>query len=253
MPCGQRSNIEFSAGRRAAARPGRPGRYSAPVSCEIYLASRSELRPGHARLLDEAERARSARFRQPADRDRFVLGAALLRLAAARHLPGAPASVLIDRSCDQCGEQHGRPVLTGSAMQASVSHSGDCVAVALTSAGPVGVDIEALTAADYKPAITSACVPAEQAAIRCPADFYCYWTRKEAVLKATGEGLRRPMTDLVVTPPAADPVLLAMAAGPAPACQLADVPAGPDYRGAAAVLTPGRVVFAVTSATTLLV
>jgi 4'-phosphopantetheinyl transferase len=246
----QTSSFRLAAGPRHTPRP--QGRYSAPVICEIYLASRRELRPGHARLLDEAERARSARFRQDADRDRFVLGAALLRLAAARHLPAAPASVLVDRSCDQCGGQHGKPVLTGSAMQVSVSHSGDGVAVALTSAGPVGIDIEAITATDYRPAIASACVPAEQAAIRCRADFYCYWTRKEAVLKATGEGLRRPMTDLVITPPAADPVLLAVAAGPAPACQLADVPAGPDYRGAAAVLTPGRVVFAVSGAATLL-
>ena len=220
--------------------------------CEIHLARLTGLRPAHARLLDDAEQARSARFRQTADRDRFVLGAALLRLAAAPHLDVPAAAVRVDRSCAQCGEQHGRPVLAGTPIQASVSHSGDCVAVALTGAGPVGVDVEAIGAADYRPVLPSVCTAAERAQIRSAADFYCYWTRKEAVLKATGEGLRRPMTDLLVSPPAADAALLALAAGPAPACQLADVQAGPAYRAAAAVLTREHVTFEVAAAGPLL-
>lgn len=220
--------------------------------CEIYLARRPDLRPEHGRLLDAAEQARSARFRQPADQARFVLGAALLRLAAGRQLGVPAASVRVDRSCGRCGAQHGRPVLAGSAVQASVSHSGDRVAVALTSAGPVGIDVEATTALDHRPLLELVCTAAEATHVRCPDDFYSYWTRKEAVLKATGEGLRRPMTDLTVSPPADHPALITLAGHRAGDWQLADVPAGPGYRAAAAVLTSGRVEFARADTTSLL-
>jgi 4'-phosphopantetheinyl transferase len=40
-------------------------------------------------------------------------------------------------------------------------------------------------------------------------DFGTYWVRKEAVLKATGEGLRRPMPTLRVSAPAEAPALKA--------------------------------------------
>ena len=165
-------------------------------------------------LLDDQERARAQRYRLAAARDRFLLGAVLLRVAAARHLDVAPADVAVDRTCGRCGAQHGRPQLPGTGLNASVSHSGDVVAVALTWPDPLA-STSRLSARSTYAAITdqSARRPSGTRS-RTEADFYTFWTRKEAVLKATGEGLSRPMTDLQVTPPASAPVLLGLGSGP---------------------------------------
>jgi hypothetical protein len=65
--------------------------------------------------------------------------------------------------------------------------------------------------------------------------------------------LRRPMTDLVVTPPHTAPLLLAL--GPArspPLCRMTDVPAGDGYVGAVAVLGADTVEFEIVDASCLL-
>jgi 4'-phosphopantetheinyl transferase len=211
--------------------------------CDVYVARLSDLRPAHLALLNDTEQARAQRYRLAADRDRFRLGAVLLRAAASRHLGVPPAGVAVDRTCGRCGAQHGRPQLPGGGLHASVSHSGDVVAVALTRAGPVGVDVEAVRTIDFAAIAESVCTPAERPDIRTDADFYTVWTRKEAVLKATGEGLSRPMTDLRITRPGSAPALLGLAdplgrtSGPPLPCQLADVFAGDGYRACVAVLT----------------
>jgi len=68
----------------------------------------------------------------------------------------------------------------------SISHSEGCVACVLSTAGPVGIDVEAvgrLTAGEFGRYLT----PAERAwAGANSARFYALWTRKEAVAKAAG-------------------------------------------------------------------
>jgi 4'-phosphopantetheinyl transferase len=83
-------------------------------------------------------------------------------------------------------------------------------------------------------------------------DFFTVWTRKEAVLKALGTGLRTPMTDVVVTTPERDPALLKLRGASPPACRMAQVRAPKGYLGAVAVLGSPAVAFTVTSATRLL-
>jgi 4'-phosphopantetheinyl transferase len=105
---------------------------------------------------------------------------------------------------------------------------------------------------ELDPLLTIVCGPAERGHVHSQPDLCAYWTRKEAVLKATGEGLRRPMTDVTVSPPSAAPELIALAGGPPPPCRLADVAAPAGYLAAAAVLTAEPVVFAVIDAVALL-
>jgi 4'-phosphopantetheinyl transferase len=155
-----------------------------------------------------------------------------------------PAAVRLDRSCDRCGEPHGRPRLPGTGLHTSISHSGHVVAVGLTASGPVGVDVEAMRDRDYEPLLGRVCRPEERPQVASAADFYAYWTRKEAVLKAVGEGLRRPMNTVAVTPPGTAPALLALGDGTPPPCRLADVAAGPGYAGSVAVLSEQPLTFA---------
>jgi 4'-phosphopantetheinyl transferase len=210
--------------------------------CEVHVGRIHDLRAAHMALLNDPELARARQYQFASDADRSLLGAVLLRITAARHIGVGPADVGIDRTCRRCGAQHGRPQLPGSGLYASVSHSGDIVAVALTSAGPVGVDVEAVRIIDFAAVIESVCVPAERGEVRSAIEFYTFWTRKEAVLKATGEGLSRPMTDLQVTPPRSPPALLALGNGTPPPCQLADISVGDGYHAAIAVLAAEPVI-----------
>jgi 4'-phosphopantetheinyl transferase len=220
--------------------------------CWVHLGRIHGLRAAHLAFLHEQELTRARQYRLAADRDRVLLGAVLLRMAAARHLGGRPADVVVDRTCSRCGAQHGRPRLPGSDLHASVSHSGDVVAVALTAAGPVGVDVEAVRTIDFAAVAESVCILAERRDLRSLTDFYTFWTRKEAVLKATGEGLSRPMTDLHVTRPGSAPALLRLGDSPAPACQMADISAGDGYQACVAVLTTDAVKVATLDASQVL-
>jgi 4'-phosphopantetheinyl transferase len=237
---------------RTDADPLSPGHTPPAARCDTYRARLPSLRAAHAGVLSESEQHRSEQFRTPADRDRFVLGAALLRISAGERLGVEPSALIVDRACDDCGRPHGKPRLPGTGLHVSVSHSGDIALVSLTTAGPVGVDVEAVRPIDLGAVAGYTCTAAEQQHVTGLAAFFTYWTRKEAVLKATGEGLRRPMTDVFVAPPEAPPALLGLAGGAPPPCQLADLPAGPGYLAAVAVLTAAPIDFELLDADLLL-
>ena len=218
--------------------------------CSVHVAHRRHLRDAHRGLLDDREIERRRRYRLAADRDRFTLAAVLLRTVAGRAIGVDPAAVVIDRICESCGEPHGRPRLPGSGLEVSISHSGHLVAVAVTAAGPVGVDIERVGVA-HPDLASTVCAGSELRHVHTAEDFYAYWTRKEAVLKATGDGLRRPMTTVVVTPPTVPPTLISLDGRPGVAGRLADLRLG-GYAGAVAVLTGSNVVFDVADAHSIL-
>ncbi|MFC4535916.1 4'-phosphopantetheinyl transferase family protein [Sphaerisporangium dianthi] len=163
----------------------------------------------------EAERLRGTRRRS--DRDRFTVGAALIRLVVAGYLGGSPRAVEVDRSCDRCGLQHGRPRLPAAPeLRTSLSHSGERVVLAVARHAEVGVDVEILTMS--KDPGTLARRILSEAELddwtrlphhdRRPA-LKTYWTRKEALVKATGEGLRTPLSAITVSPPSAPAALIA--------------------------------------------
>ncbi len=190
---------------------------------------------------------RRSRFTIEGDRDRFTLGVVLLRIAAASSTGVDASAVTVTRTCDRCGGQHGRPRLPGSGLHASVSHSGDLVVVATTAAGPVGVDVERIGGYPSSGMRRSVCTSAEQAFVQTAEDFFTYWVRKEAILKATGAGLRMEMSNVVVTHPHTAPALLSLEGDPAPPCTMASITAD-GYTGAVAVLAPARITFTLVEA-----
>lgn len=218
--------------------------------CRVYVAHRRHLLDWHRFLLDHLETERCRRYRLAADRDRFTLAAALLRVVAGKAFGVEASTVVIDRSCNTCGDPHGRPRLPGTGLQVSISHSGDVVAVAVTPAGPVGVDVEQF-GIGHTDLVPTVCTAPEIRHVGSSADFYTYWTRKEAVLKATGEGLHRRMTTIEVAPPGAPPALVSLDGSLGVACRMADLPL-PGYAGAVAVLTTCDVSFDVVDADPLL-
>ncbi len=114
----------------------------------------------------------------------------LLRAEAARfhHVP--PDRIVIAHACPRCGsDEHGRPILLPTAALRSPAHvslarAGDLSVVALTDAGPVGIDLEPDGAADF-PGFDDVARHADERGT----DATVSWVRTEALLKAHGLGL----------------------------------------------------------------
>jgi 4'-phosphopantetheinyl transferase len=155
----------------------------------------------HWPLLDEAERRRAADFRHEADRARFVVARGTLRQLLAGRTGVAPEALVF------VAGPLGKPLLAPGfgARHFNTSHSGDWVLHAIDSDGPVGVDVEAVRPElarleDFELALA----PEELADLRpLSATARAHglartWVRKEAYVKALGEGLRRPLAGVCV-------------------------------------------------------
>jgi 4'-phosphopantetheinyl transferase len=219
-------------------------------TAHVWWARRQDAAARHAGLLDQAETRRWAAYRRAEDRERFLVGCALAKTVLAGYTGQRPQHVRFDRTCRHCGQPHGKPVLGGGAVQHSVAHSGDLVVVA-AAREPVGVDVEQLDGrghrldADGGPEALARMVLAgvEQAALAAVAPsgraraFLVAWTRKEAVTKATGDGLRAAFSEVVVTAGGTAPRLLSWPYPQAPeGVSLIDLDVDAGYVAALAVL-----------------
>ncbi|HWI09093.1 MAG TPA: 4'-phosphopantetheinyl transferase superfamily protein [Solirubrobacteraceae bacterium] len=197
-------------------------------------------------LLDDSERARAERFVRLEDHDRFVLAHAALRLLLARCLGVEPATVRYAQRA------HGKPGLGAdlARLEFNMSHSGRLGLLAVARDRPVGVDVEAvrgmadaLSIADTQfSALEREALRALAPSERRPAFFRC-WTRKEAVIKADGEGLGRPLSSFDVDlAPGSTAALTSFDGRPAELAgwSLRDLAAPPGYVAAgAAAVDPG--------------
>ncbi|MDQ7808301.1 4'-phosphopantetheinyl transferase superfamily protein [Amycolatopsis sp. A133] len=210
-------------------------RWSAPLPVEDRFM----------RLLDDVERGRFEAYRQDADKRRFLTGRVLAKTVAAERLGLAVEAVAFDATCEDCGKPHGRPRIPGADLTLSISHSGELIGIAATPSVPVGLDVETATRRADDGLIEYALSPVEAEhlagldATEKAAAFFVYWTRKEAVMKATGKGLRIPLQSITFSR-YDEPARLASSGDPAldPATtRLADLKAADGYRAAIAVLT----------------
>jgi 4'-phosphopantetheinyl transferase len=151
-------------------------------------------------ILSADERERAVRFRFERDRRMFVCCRATLRRLLADRT-GTPAESLEF----ELGLR-GKPFLTGGGIQFNASHAGHWFACAISTGGEIGMDIEHVRPLDdmldlagnfFAPVEVSrlGAIP-ENGRTR---GFFECWTRKEAVIKATGEGLSRPLDSFEVT------------------------------------------------------
>jgi 4'-phosphopantetheinyl transferase len=164
------------------------------MTVEVWWARIDQARDEFVDDLDEVERGRLAAYRRDEDKARFLLGCTIVRrlLAARFSLPAA--QVRLDRTCPECGKPHGKVRADG--VELSVTHSGELVGVAIGD-HPVGLDVEKVDPGlDVDAVARMALAPHELQelswydGIEKALVFTTYWTRKEAVVKATGDGLR---------------------------------------------------------------
>lgn len=145
-------------------------------------------------LLDAGESARVQRRRDPTQREALALAYALHRLLLGRFLGLDPTKVPLHRDARGC------PRLPGDIAYTSLSHADGVVAVAMTTSGPVGVDVELAARAAVMPEIARCVTHRSEVAYLvalaepvCAAALLALWVRKEAVLKAAGVGLEVAM------------------------------------------------------------
>ena len=151
-------------------------------------------------VLSEAERGRAQRFVQEHHRRRFVAAHGALR----RILAGYTARH--SRALSFSAGPHGKPALAGSPVGSSprlefnLSHSADLALVAVAWGRPVGVDLEKWELEmNHLELAERFFSPTERTSLRALADrhedlvrgFFAAWSRKEAYLKARGEGVTR--------------------------------------------------------------
>lgn len=196
-------------------------------------------------LLDDQERARADRKREPAP---FVTGHALVRRLLGELLDRDPAGLSFARRCTTCrSELHGKPSLVDvSGWHFSLSYTNSLAVVVAAEGTEVGVDTEDLTDADFEGFVGTTLARDEECAFEglTGRDLLLararVWARKEAVLKATGHGLVVDPSEVLVSGPLDPPALVAwQAEEPAPpAVSLADLDLTTErHQAAVAALT----------------
>lgn len=185
--------------------------------------------------LDELERANRFKFDHLADFYTFCRGS--LRRILSRYLSTSPQEIQFAYG------NMGKPsVAKESAIDFNISHSGDLFVCAITNGQLVGVDIEQIRPLRDIPSIAKNFFsPVEQSHLVDMGEehrtlaFYECWTRKEAVIKATGEGLSRSLDSFdVAFGPGVAPKLKRLDDDRAPSWQMHSFEPRPGYAGALA-------------------
>lgn len=214
---------------------------TAAVEVEVC---RLDVAPGVAEELDRTlsgtERARARRYAFDRDRRRFVVGRGHLRRRLAARLGLRPGDV------ELVSGPRGKPGLpAGSGLNFSTARSGEVAVFAFSRDREIGVDVEELR--DLPDADTLAArffSPREVAAYLAldpsdrPAGFFNCWTRKEAFVKALGDGLHHPLAGFDVSLAPGEPArLLRVGDRPGETCgwSLEAFSPGPELIGAVAV------------------
>jgi 4'-phosphopantetheinyl transferase len=216
------------------------------------VACRLDVRPGEVqalrRILAPDELARADRLRTDALRDAFAVGRGRLRQVLGLAAGCSPAAIRLASDAD------GKPRLDGpgeSRLRFNVTHSRALMLCAVTTDHAVGIDVEYVSLdTEWAELAPRYLAPEEHRAIAAlPPDarrdaFFACWTRKEAVIKATGEGLRRPLRSFRVSVPPDPAAVLSCdpALGPPDAWLLAALPLSPGYHGTVAVRGDGHTV-----------
>ncbi len=161
------------------------------MQIDLWIADLDSQQVEPFRLLlspDELERAR--RFRFDRDRHRFSVARGMLRSLLGNVLKRNPAKIEFSYA------KRGKPFLAGEFIHFNVSHSHGIGVFAIARDREVGIDVEKIDPRLLEDGIAERFFSTPEVAmlrslpqqLQTQAFFNC-WTRKEAYIKACGEGL----------------------------------------------------------------
>lgn len=193
-------------------------------------------------LLSSEEQERARRFRVERPRSEFVLTRGTLRSLLAQYLGGVPQEVRFRYA------SRGKPALEGDrGLSFNVSHTNGLALMAFVKQRAIGVDVENMGREVEAERLAERFFSEhERQALRLLggdellAAFFRCWTRKEAYIKAKGDGLSLPLDQFDVSIVAGDrDALLATRpdAAEAERWTICDIPMGIGYAAALAVTT----------------
>jgi 4'-phosphopantetheinyl transferase len=146
--------------------------------------------------MDEILRAN--RFRFAHHRKHYIAARGILRCILGDYLQEKAADICFEYSAQ------GKPYLPRADLQFNVSHSHERAVYAITKHAAIGVDIEKIETT-YADAVAKRYFSeSEYAQLLALPDaqrvqgFYAIWSRKEALVKAVGEGLSHPLSNFSV-------------------------------------------------------
>ena len=194
------------------------------------------------RLLSREEHERAARFHFEKDRQHFKAARSALRIILGRYLNLPPESLEFAQT------EYGKPFLTNleaAGVLFNLSHSGEVAVIAVAREREVGVDVEFMRAdfatnevAEHFFSMAEIyTLSGLEPHLRTQAFFNC-WTRKEAYVKARGEGLSMPLDvfDVSLAPDVPAAMLNNRVDKSEPARWIfQDLHIAPDYAGALVV------------------
>jgi len=168
---------------------------------QIDLTQFAQEEPNLSGLLSTDELSRANRFIFPIHKQRFILCHGIVRriLSLYTELPPQDITFIYGK--------RGKPFLQYNplSIQFNVSHSEDLAVIALTINGEIGVDIEKIEP-EFKQAVAQRFFSAneytaleELSPQEQVAAFYRIWAKKEALIKALGEGLYVPLESFSVS------------------------------------------------------
>jgi 4'-phosphopantetheinyl transferase len=172
----------------SSSRPDQDGVEVWRVSLELSSAAESAA----AKLIPPDELAHINSYRRPEIRLRQLLAHAAVRSVLAERSGLEPLALRFSTG------PHGKPLLAlnEGALHFNLSHSGELALIAVSASVEVGVDVEHIRpihdvsrlAERFFTAAEASALAALPEADRNTA-FFRMWTRKEALLKATGQGI----------------------------------------------------------------
>lgn len=195
-------------------------------------------------VLSVEERERAARFLRECDRNRFIATRATLRHILSSYVGAAPERLVI--SCATKGKPYLRDY---PSLHFNVSHSHHIAIIGVTLIGEIGVDVKLIRPIDDRDRIASRFFSSREYAelTRLPAmnreaAFFNCWTRKEAYVKAIGEGLGFALDSFDVSLDPAEPARFLGFRGSDRACEwsLFHLQPRAGYVGAVALRGPGN-------------
>ena len=230
--------------------PGFGTSLSPPQGLEVHVWAASLDQPpekvaGLEALLAEDELERAYRFRFDRHRRRFIVGRGVLRSILGAYLGVEPSSLSF-----RYGEK-GKPALAegwSEDLSFNLSHSSELALYGFGSRLELGIDVERLRQLEGAEDIAERffSVPERLALRRVPAEakadaFFNCWTRKEAYIKATGDGLSMALDRFDVTLAPGEPARMLSADGDARAAarwSMVHLEPSPGYVGALAAPSP---------------
>jgi 4'-phosphopantetheinyl transferase len=163
----------------------------------VWLANLDKINAAKLlQILSHDERARAERFRFEQDKKRFIAARGFLRIILGRYLKTSPQQIRFEY------KKYGKPSIAGETqleIKFNLSHSDNLGLYAFTRKQEIGIDLESLKSDFIEEGIVLQCLtPQEKNCFQTLNEneresfFFDCWTRKEAYLKASGDGFLIP-------------------------------------------------------------